>query len=208
MTNILTPINEKNFILTQFYYPSIGIENKKGTENYYSLRMEADLISTNLKEINKKNKQNIIEILDRSNAIFYLLTNKEINKLKSLDDNKTIELMVNLDLFPNYFNVANQIYNEPNANNYFFYTRNMYSDDHQKKTLEKIKKKENFFDLNNKVNLFSKQLFRLHIDIDEYSINYLKDVCKVLRKNNSLKLDCPFYPLKLLDQNIEINFYY
>ena len=82
MTNILTPINEKNFILTQFYYPSIGIENKKGTENYYSLRMEADLISTNLKEINKKNKQNIIEILDRSNAIFYLLTDKEINKLK------------------------------------------------------------------------------------------------------------------------------
>ena len=40
--------------------------------------------------------------------------------------------MVNLDLFPNYFNVANKIYNEPNANNYFFYTRNMYSDDHQK----------------------------------------------------------------------------
>ena len=82
----------------------------------------------------------------------------------------------------------------------------MYSNDHKEKTLEQLEKGEKL-DIDNLTKRFSSIGFIRHGDERVYIRSLYKNICPILRTTKSIKLNCEVYPLKLLDQNIEINFY-
>lgn len=205
IVNILIDNKNKNFILTEFYYPAVSVESGN-VRKMKSLRQNEDLIN----KFNEKNKVNMIEVLNRGNSIHYLLNKEEINYLRSLNDEKILNFFFQNFSLDSYFIFTAEILKEPKSK-IFFHTKNMYSNDHKEKTLEQLEleqlKKGKKLDIENLIKLFSSTGFIKHSDERVYIRNLYRDICPILRTTKSIKLNCEIYPLKLLDQNIEVNFY-
>ena len=201
IVNILIDNKNKNFILTEFYYPAISSVESDNVRKINSLRQNEVFMN----KFSEKNKPNMIELLNRSNSIHYLLKKEEINYLLSLNDDEIINLFFqNFDL-EKYFLFAAKVLKEPKSK-IFFHTKKMYSNDHKEKTLDQLKKGEKL-DVDNLTKLFTSTGFARHRDERVYISNLYKNICPIRRMTKSIKFNCEIYPLKLLDQNIEINFY-
>ena len=200
IVNILIDNKNKNFILTEFYYPAISVESGN-VRKMSSLRQNEDLIN----KFNEKNKVNMIELLNRGNSIHYLLNKEETNYLRNLNDDEILNFFFQNFNQVSYFIFTANILKELKSE-IFFHTKKMYSNDHKEKTLDQLEKGEKL-DVDNLKKLFTSTGFRMHRDERVYISNLYKNICPIIRTTKSIKLNCEIYPLKLLDQNIEINFY-
>jgi len=203
--NILLAGKENKFFLTKFYYPAISIE-KNNLRNIISLRSDEKFISKKLKEFSKDNNVNIIEILNRSNSISYLLKKKTIKNLYNLTNEEILNILFNNSRMKKYFEISFSVLKSKDPN-LFFHTKNMYFDDHNEKTFKQLERGTNIFNYSNFYNLISTRGYYLHLDERSYIKNFYRNKCPISRKIDSIILNCKIFPFELIDQNIEINFY-
>ena len=201
IVNILIDNKNKNFILTEFYYPAVSVVGSDNVRKIKSLRPNEIFIN----KFSEMNRVNMIESLNRSNSIHYLLKKEEKNYLLSLNDDEILNFFFQNFNQVSYFIFTANILKELKSE-IFFHTKKMYSNDHKEKTLEQLEKGEKL-DIDNLTKRFSSIGFIRHGDERVYIRSLYKNICPILRTTKSIKLNCEVYPLKLLDQNIEINFY-
>ena len=238
MVNILIANKNKDYILTEFYYPAISKRLENNTRYFSSLRPQTNILENKLKKIQKVTKVNVIEVLSRSNSISFILKKKDVDQLYNLSDTSIIDLFFDRYLFPELFLLAKQSMNEPEAD-FFLHTKDMYLDSHKEKTLKLLKTKDhaslnymyNGREIIQSLTALQKKKFKMkesltdnklkkptisvednanEYDRDSYKFFLLRSMrsCSIKRKTKSIEFDCKKYPLKIINQNIEINFYY
>ena len=167
MVNILIANKNKDYILTEFYYPAISKGAGNNTRLLRSLRSQTNILENKLKKIQKVTKVNVIQLLTRSNSINFILKKKDVDQLYNLSDTSIIDLFFDRYLFPELFLLAKQSMNEPEAD-FFLHTKDMYLDSHKEKTLKLLKTK------------------------DYISLNYMYDGIKIIQNlNEYLKNEKP-----------------
>ena len=238
MVNILIANKNKDYILTEFYYPAISKRLENNTRYFSSLRPQTNILENKLKKIQKVTKVNVIQLLTRSNSINFILKKKDVDQLYNLSDTSIIDLFFDRYLFPELFLLAKQSMNEPEAD-FFLHTKDMYLDSHKEKTLKLLKTKDhaslnymnNGREIIQSLTALQKKKFKMkesltdnklkkptisvednanEYDRDSYKFFLLRSMrsCSIKRKTKSIEFDCKKYPLKIINQNIEINFYY
>lgn len=238
MVNILIANKNKDYILTEFYYPAISKRLENNTRYFSSLRPQTNILENKLKKIQKVTKVNVIQLLTRSNSINFILKKKDVDQLYNLSDTSIIDLFFDRYLFPELFLLAKQSMDEPEAD-FFLHTKDMYLDSHKEKTLKLLKTKDhaslnymyNGREIIQSLTALQKKTFKMkesltdnklkkpiisvednanEYDMDSYKFFLLRSMrsCSIKRKTKSIEFDCKKYPLKIINQNIEINFYY
>ena len=238
MVNILIANKNKDYILTEFYYPAISKRLENNTRYFSSLRPQTNILENKLKKIQKVTKVNVIQLLTRSNSINFILKKKDVDQLYNLSDTSIIDLFFDRYLFPELFLLAKQSMDEPEAD-FFLHTKDMYLDSHKEKTLKLLKTKDhaslnymyNGREIIQSLTALQKKKFKMkesltdnklkkptisvednanEYDRDSYKFFLLRSMrsCSIKRKTKSIEFDCKKYPLKIINQNIEINFYY
>ena len=252
MVNILIANKNKDYILTEFYYPAISKRLENNTRYFSSLRPQTNILENKLKKIQKVTKVNVIQLLTRSNSINFILKKKDVDQLYNLSDTSIIDLFFDRYLFPELFLLAKQSMDEPEAD-FFLHTKDMYLDSHKEKTLKLLKTKDHAslnymyngreiiqsltalqkkkFKMKESLTALQKKKFKMkesltdnklkkptisvednanEYDRDSYKFFLLRSMrsCSIKRKTKSIEFDCKKYPLKIINQNIEINFYY
>ena len=214
MVNILMVNKNRDFILTEFYYPAISktvsSKNEGNIKTISSLRPQLSVLQNKLEKIFKVQKLNFIERLDGTNKIYLLLKKDQINQLYDLSDKEILDLILNNDSFLTFFNMGKESMERPKKD-FFLHTKDMYMDDHKKRSSKLLKTKNYIYptkNLSSPYPLNRKKYKEYLIKKREIFIDSIITSCSIKRKAQSIELDCAPYPLQILNQNIEINFFY
>jgi hypothetical protein len=204
----------RDFILTEFYYPAISktvsSKNEGNIKTISSLRPQLSVLQNKLEKIFKVQKLNFIERLDGTNKIYLLLKKDQINQLYDLSDKEILDLILNNDSFLTFFNMGKESMERPKKD-FFLHTKDMYMDDHKKRSSKLLKTKNYIYptkNLSSPYPLNRKKYKEYLIKKREIFIDSIITSCSIKRKAQSIELDCAPYPLQILNQNIEINFFY
>ena len=214
MVNILMVNKNRDFILIEFYYPAISKSVKNKNEDNIriisSLRPDHSMLQNSLEKIFKVQKLNLIERLNATNKIYLLLKKDQINQLYDLSDKEILDLLLNNHSFLSFFNMGKESMEKPKKD-FFLHTKDMYMDDHKKRSSELLKTKNYIYptkNLSSPYPLNRKKYKEYLIKERKIFIDSIITSCSIKRKAKSIELDCAPYPLKILNQNIEINFFY